>query len=377
MPGRFRFEHAFVDAEGGYDGWGAVAVADFDGDGRPEFATGGKGGGFYHLYDDDPASGAWTRHIITHALSPNVGAAATDLDGDGRSEIVCGEWGDGLYWLAPPREGLDDWTVHRVARGLDDPHDVLAADLDGDGRDEIMVREKHGRLIVYRVPADPRAPWKGQVVARHLSGDGTALARLSRGGGLDVVTNAGWFENAAGDGTRWVRHPLVPESLNWHAETRLAVADLDGDGRPAVVMTESEIGSARLAILRPDGPGQPWRAEILLPSELDLRALHTLQVADLDRDGRLEIVTAEMENGKTDGVQARPRWWCLARDGDGWARHVLLDANLGTHMAQVADVDGDGWPDIVGKVWRANRVNGCGGRNHVDFLHNCGYLDQT
>jgi len=78
-----------------------------------------------------------------------------------------------------------------------------------------------------------------------------------------------------------------------------------------------------------------------------------------------------MENGKTDGVRKRPRWWCLAADGQGeWDRHVLLDANLGTHCAAVADFDGDGRQDIVGKVWRANEVNGNGGRNHADFLRN-------
>ena len=47
---------------------------------------------------------------------------------------------------------------------------------------------------------------------------------------------------------------------------------------------------------------------------------------------------------------------------------MLLDANLGTHSAIAADFDGDGQLEIAGKVWRANAVNGNGGRNHVDFL---------
>lgn len=36
------YEHHFIDDDPGYDGWGAMVVADFDGDGRPEFAEGGK-----------------------------------------------------------------------------------------------------------------------------------------------------------------------------------------------------------------------------------------------------------------------------------------------------------------------------------------------
>lgn len=368
MSEHFKFEHEFIETDGGYDGWGAVAVADYDGDGRPEFATGGKGGGFYHLYDYDVASARWVRYVITNKFSPNVGAAATDLDGDGKFELVCGEWGDRLIWLVPPVSGLSDWSLQVVGDGLDDPHDVLAADLNGDGRDEIIVREKDGRLMMYWVPDDPYERWQHTVVADSLSGDGTAVADLSGNGALDIVTNMGWFENVQGDGSVWRHHPLVPEELAWHPESRLAIGDVDGDGELEVVISESEIAQARLAILKRDKYGFAWQAEVILDADLDLRALHSLQIVDLDGDGCLEIFTAEMENKKTDGVTAKPRWWCLAYSDGQWRPQVLLDQNLGTHSAVVADYNGDGRLDVVGKLWRANPVNGNQGKLHVDCL---------
>jgi len=40
------YDHSFIEADAGYDAWGAMAVGDFDCDGRPEFVAGGKGGGY-------------------------------------------------------------------------------------------------------------------------------------------------------------------------------------------------------------------------------------------------------------------------------------------------------------------------------------------
>ena len=361
--------HSFIEADAGYDAWGAMAVGDFDCDGRPEFVTGGKGGGFFHLYDLNIQTGLWDRYVITRELCPNVGAAATDLDGDGRPEIVCGEWGPRLLWFACPTGCLARWECHPVYDGLTNPHDLFAADLDGDGRDEIVVRNKDGALLLFRPPADPTSTWPVQVIADRLAGDGTVAAPIARPDVLDVITNVGWFENVSGDGATWVPHPFARKELGLHPECRVVVGDVDGNGTPVAILTESEIPNARMFLLRYVGPEKFWEPELLIDRSEHICGMHSLQLADLDNDGKLEIFTAEMENGRTDGLSTKPRWWYLSQSSDGsWRKHVLLDANLGSHTARVADFDGDGSLEIVGKVWRANKVNGAGGKNHVDFL---------
>jgi len=379
------YEHNFVDAQGGYEEWGAAAVADFDGDGVPEFATGGRGGGFLHLYD---YNGSWAKYEVTHEVAVSVGAVAVDVDGDGYPELVFGEWGPEelrgsvggdpvderyatdqrgrLLWTPMNPSRNDFGTIHPVGGDLFAPHDLLAGDIDGDGHDEVVVREKDGPLRVYDIPEDPIGEWSYESLDDAHTGDGTALADLDGDGSLDIVTNQAWFKND-GRGNFELRNLPLPD--DWDDETRIAVGDVDDDGHREVVATESEVDTrARLVVLSHDGTGQNWTHEAVVTKSEDRRALHTLEITDLDGDGRNDIFTAEMENGKTDGQHTIPEWFMLSLTEDGWSEEVLFDGNLGAHEGKVADFDDDGDLELVGKIWHPNLPNGNGGNHHVSCL---------
>ena len=379
------YRHSFVDAQGGYEEWGAAAVADFDGDGIPEFATGGRGGGFLHLYDHD---GAWARYEVTHEVAVSVGAVPVDIDGDGHPELVFGEWGPEelrgsvggapgvdryasdvrtrLLWTPMNPARSDFGTIHAVGGDLFAPHDLLAGDIDGDGDEEVVVREKDGPLRVYDVPEDPTEEWSFASLDEEHTGDGTALADLTGDGALDIVTNRAWFANNGSGNFDRRRLPLPDD---WDDETRIAVGDVDDDGWAEVVATESELDTAaRIVVLSHDGAGRNWTREVVVPRSADCRALHTLEIADLDGDGKNEIFSAEMENGKTDGQHTLPEWFMLSFSDDGWTTEVLFDRNLGAHEGKVADFDDDGDLELIGKIWHPNLPNGNGGYHHVSCL---------
>ena len=205
---RYNFEHAIVDTgynrstwidtdRPGNDCWGGVTVADYDGDGRPEFTVGSRrtrGRGFLRVcgYLPDVLNGTWSRRIVTDAFRPGVGAAAADWDGDGRPELVAGAWNtEGLFHVIVAPADPDFGESCLVTEDVENPHDVLAADIDGDGREEVVAREKDGALVVYDVPEDPTDEWTGKTVDPQLDGDGTLVADLSTGDRPDIVTNCG------------------------------------------------------------------------------------------------------------------------------------------------------------------------------------------
>src|SRR5437867_3328751 len=77
---------------------------------------------------------------------------------------------------------------------------------------------------------------------------------------------------------------------------------------------------------------------------------HSLQVADIDGDGNLDIFAAEM--AKWTEKQSEPdhpdaRAWIFYGDGHGHFRKTEFSRGIGFHEARVADLDGDGDMDIL------------------------------
>ena len=116
--------------------------------------------------------------------------------------------------------------------------------------------------------------------------------------------------------------------------------DLDGDGRLEIVLAEGESDPARLAWFSPPD----WRMHMLRD---DLFHPHSLAVADFNGNGLPDIFVAEMGLGRN----PNPRMLIYVNQGGGRFEEVLIQEGVPNHEAKVADLTGDGRPDIVGKPY--------------------------
>ena len=157
------------------------------------------------------------------------------------------------------------------------------------------------------------------------------------------MTGGLWFETVGvGDAIGWKEHHFA----DWHPNATVAVADFSGDGRADVALAPSELaGQAhRLSWFEaPDDPrGGTWREHVL--RERQEAIVHSLAAADVDLDGRPDILFAEMYQGEDpDEVGV------LLNRRESWAEHLL--STRGSHGLQPVDVDGDGDVDVFGANW--------------------------
>lgn len=328
-------------------------IADLDGDARPDLVAGSTAEPFLAWY----RAPDWRRTIISREHRGNIGVAIHDIDGDGRPDVaVASGFNPGiqahaayLHWLRQPENADDDWTSVVIDQ-VPFIHRIGWADVDGDGRPELVTATirgpegKHldwsdpGWLGFYRIPDDPaKDPWPLTVIDGHLHlNHGLSFARLSGGAAADILVGARdglfWYEYS-GNGA-WERHRVSDRETS-------EVAVLHG-------ASGEVLGIAAV---------EPWHGNILCwyqaPADLrtpgwvrheiadDLEGGHSLACADLDEDGRPEIVTGSFRPG-TDLRVYRALNGALSE----WECH-RIDGELGPGQTYVLDLDGDGRLEIV------------------------------
>ncbi len=358
-PVEFRTHVIESNMPGGY----TVIVADINHDGKPDVIGMSQRVNDLAWYENP----TWERHVMIKGMNSMVNLAAADIDGDGIPEIafqnefsMVAAKSPGLVWLlrhqGDPR-GL--WKATKVDQ-LITSHHIAWADIDGDGKKELINAPLIGpkglaprydqdlvSMVYYRVPKNPEGEWKRELIDDQMHGvlHRARVVKWNEGKREQILTTGfdGIILHSAsgqGDHLQW-EHKLLSKGHEEEAPragtSDVAVGRMQGKrflaavepwhGNEVVVYTANRSGG--------------WQRQVIFS---ELKEGHEVCVGDFNGDGRDDIVAGDRAKGEISSAHV---FYAQDDEGKKWRHEVLDPMGMSASGCQVADINGDGRPDIV------------------------------
>ncbi|HYH56246.1 MAG TPA: VCBS repeat-containing protein [Anseongella sp.] len=324
-----------------------LAIGDVDGDKKPDILLADKKEIVWYR------NGDWKRFVMAKDLTEhdNVCIAARDIDGDGLVEVAVGaQWNPGetsdtsrsgaVFYLERPEDPTLAWkavklyhepTVHRMGWVLAGPGNYHLIVLPLHGRGNVNGEGEGVRVIACDPPENEGGAWEYKIIDRlvHLSHNFEIVPEKDREllyiGGKEGVRKLSYTDG------QWAASWL----LNGFSFGELRLGR-DSAGAPWLCGIEPMHGN-NLTVY----PGLDMSRRQVLAE--DLNQGHALAAADLTGAGQDQIVVGwrEPDAGGKVGIEL----W--QQEGDTWKSYTVDDNKMACEDLKVADLDGDGRKDII------------------------------
>jgi FG-GAP-like repeat/FG-GAP repeat len=283
----------------------ALVAGDLNGDGKLDLvavntilSAGGLGSSSVSVLLQDPANPGKFLSAVNYAtgFSP-VDVAIGDLNGDGRPDLAVAD-STGISILLQSSTAPGRFLpLTTIALGSGGTSGIAIADVNGDGKADIVATSSDlmvfmqdptsaGRFLTpahYTVGAQPYA-----VAVQDLNSDGRpdiAVANLGSADGTVAASLSVLLQNPASLGNFLPATRYATGIRSW----TIAAADLDGDGKPDLVvgnMGSFTGGSVSVFLQNPAGAGTFQPAV----NYNDSGSVSWVGIGDMDGDGRQDLV---------------------------------------------------------------------------------------
>lgn len=271
---------------------------------------------------NSPSSPGTFGGVVNYATSsvPPSGLAVGDLTGTGSHDLVVANLNAGtisVFMESSPTSGTYG-TPHTITVG-GGPNDVQIADINGDGLPDLIIADNKGAVeYLLQNPASP----------------GTFQAAVSL-----PISNPAIVAEGGGFFTRGIS---------------VAVGDLNGDGIPDIAVTsfdqDGDYGMVFVFFQDPTNRGTFNTTPLTIAT---LGEPSQIRILDVNKDGSNDMVIAAQGQGSLSasiaGEAAEGAMVILQNSGapGSFATPVVYPAYPGVLSLAIADLNGDGYPDIA------------------------------
>jgi len=351
VPGHTGFRLVSSPVVGAYPA--SVTVADVNLDGKPDLISANAGTNTLTVLTNDGSGGFGSNATLNVGNIPACVVSA-DVNGDGKPDLISGSFYDGsLTVLTNDGNGgfVSNATVN-AGPGFPSPYvgvySIATADVNGDGRPDLIranyyafsltvftnngggVLGSNATLMTWNSPRD--------MAVADVNGDGRPdLVCVSAGsvGGLpppDVYNMVFTNDGTGSFGTNAAQIFGSPS-------VSVAVADINDDGKPDLVTVDAN--DDLLRVWTNNGSGV-FGSNVTLSVE---GIPTSIALADVNRDGKPDVICASYDSS----VSGYPGYLtAFTNNGTGiFGLYTTLAVGSYPHCVVAADVNGDGRLDLI------------------------------
>jgi hypothetical protein len=267
--------------------------------------------------------------------------AVADVNGDGKRDIITGNNGSSVIGVLLGNGTGTFQTVATTSAGSgSQPSGIAVADVNADSKPDVLTANS-GTSSVGVLLGTGMGTFTAAVA--YSTGSSSqpfdlTVADVNADGRLDVVTANTLAHTVCvllgnGNGTFAA---VVPYTTGLHMPTKVAVGDVNGDGKPDIITANTTTYTVGVQLGNGNGTFQAISTSALNNSP------HKLALADVNADSRLDVVTVSDNGSGSVSV--------LLGNGNGTfatAVSYATGSNSFSYAVTVADVSGDGKPDII------------------------------
>lgn len=332
-----------------------VAVGDVNHDGKLDVIAGA-----YWFEAPD-----WKKHEIAEPVKYKVGEGysnsflnfSMDVNQDGWIDQIRIDWpGKAAYWHENPKNMPGHWPVHLIHQsvGNESPRFV---DIDGDGRKDLLCNDPEKKQIIWLKSPDEKGgtTWKVTVIdgregipGTHQYTHGLGYADINGDGRKDVLIPEGWWESPADSKqANWVFHPAELSQPS----SQMYVMNLNRDRLPDIISASAHLYGIWWHEQKRDASGKISFMHHLIDSSFSQS--HSLMLADVNGDGNPDLITGKRyfaHNGGDPGAhEPAVLNWYEYKPGrtPSWIKHEIDNDSGSGLILVVEDVNGDKLTDIV------------------------------